>query len=180
MATLVATFTDAGNAARASAALQARGITGATVGMSDAGPSSLLGLGETVDSFKSRITLGSTIGGAATGAAALGFLGFVSMGFTELRGMATVDKIPGLIAWTLAWAGTGLVLGLLAGLLTGLLVANLLANAAVQAAAEGKGMARPQVTVQVPDEATAEAAYDVLRAEGVYEIARRPDGVARR
>jgi hypothetical protein len=172
MATLVATFTDAGDAARAAAALQARGFTGAAAGTSDAGPSSLLGLGETVQSFKSRITLGSTIGGAATGAGALGFLGFISMGFTEIRGMAQVSQVPGLIAWALAWAAAGLVLGLIAGLLTGILVANLLANAAVRTAAEGGGVSRPLVVVPVQDQASEEAAAELLKSAGVYELAR--------
>lgn len=173
MATLVATFTDAGDAARAAAALQANGFGGATVGTSDAGPSSMLGLGETVDSFKNRITLGSTLGGAATGAAALGFLGFISMGFTEIRGMPTVASVPGLAAWTLSWAAAGLVLGLIAGLVAGVLAANWLATSAVRAAAEGKGVARPQVTVPVADAAAADAAAAVLKTVGAYELARR-------
>lgn len=173
MATLVATFTDPGDAARAAAALQASGFGGAAVGRSDAGPSSMLGLGETVDSFKSRVTLGLTLGGAAGGAAALGFLGFVSMGFTELRGMATLDMVPGLLAWTLAWAATGLVLGLVGGLVAGLLAARWLAASAERAAAAGMGVARPQVTVPVADAAAEDAAVAVLRAVGAYELARR-------
>lgn len=173
MATIVATFTDPGEATRAAAALKARGFAGAAVGTSDAGPSSFLGLGETVDSFKGRIVLGSTLGAAATGAAALGFLGFVSMGFTEIRNMATLDRVPGLIAWTLTWAAVGLVLGLVAGFVVGLLAASWLAGSAERAAAEGLGIPRPQVTVPVADAAAEEAAYAVLKTTSVYEVARR-------
>jgi hypothetical protein len=173
MPTLVATFTDAGAAARAAAALQARGFGGVALGASDAGPASLLGLGETVDSFKNRIILGSTVGAAATGAAALGFLGFVSMGFSEIRGMAELSRVPGLLGWTLAWASAGLVLGLVAGVLVGVLLANLLASAATNAADRGYGVSRPLVAVPVADAEAERIAVDLLKDEGVYELARR-------
>lgn len=173
MATLVATFSDPRDASAAAAALQARGFKGASVGTSDAGPSSMLGLGETVQSFKSRITIGSTLGGAATGAGALGFLGLVSMSFTEIRGMAPVSAVPGLIAWTLSWVAAGLVLGLLAGFVVGILAARWLAASAERAAAEGLGVSRPQVTVPVPDAAAEDAAREVLKAVGPYEMAVR-------
>jgi hypothetical protein len=173
MTTVVATFSDPGDAQRAAAMLQANGFSGAALGTSSAGPSSFLGLGETVQSFKNRITLGSTLGAAATGAAALGFIGFVSMGFTELRNMGTVEMVPSLLAWTLAWATAGLVLGLIAGLLIGLLAANWMANAAVRAAEQGQGVARPQVTVTVPDEQAADDAIALLKSVGVYELAQR-------
>jgi hypothetical protein len=173
MATLVATFTDPREATTAAAALQAHGFKGAAVGTSDAGPSSMLGLGETVESFKSRITIGSTIGGAATGAAAIGFLGFVSMGFTELRGMAPLSAVPGLLAWTLAWVAAGLVLGLIGGFVVGLLAARWLGDAAERAATQGQGISRPQVTVPVYDAAAEDAAKNVLSAIGPYEVAVR-------
>jgi hypothetical protein len=173
MATLVATFSDPSDAQRAAAELQERGFGNVTLGMSDAGPSSFLGLGETVQSFKNRITLGSTLGGAATGAAALGFLGFVSMGFTELRNMGTVDMLPTLITWVLAWAITGLILGTVAGLGAGLLAASWIAGAAERAAAQGQGVSRPQIVVPLPDRASEDAAVDVLKAVGAYEVARR-------
>lgn len=107
MATLVATFTDPRDAALAAASLQASGFRGVTVGSSEPDPSSFLGLGESVESFKNRIILGSTIGGAATGAAALGFLGFVSMGFTEIRNMAMLEQLPGVIIWRSAGLSRG-------------------------------------------------------------------------
>lgn len=173
MATLVATFTDQRDAAQAAAMLQARGFKGTKVGASDAGPSSLLGLGETVDSFRNRIMLGSTIGGVVTGAAALGFLGFVSMGFTEVRNMATLANLPGVIVWVLTWVIAGLVLGLIAGFLTGILLANLLSNATERAVAEGKGIMRPQVLVPVQSAEAEEAARSVLKDIGPFEIAWR-------
>ncbi|MCS6880320.1 MAG: hypothetical protein RMK84_05845 [Oscillochloridaceae bacterium] len=171
MATLVATFTDPRDAAQAAATLQASGFRGVTVGASAPGPSSFLGLGETVESFKNRVILGSTIGGAATGAAALGFLGFVSMGFTEIRNMAMLEDLPGVIIWALTWAIAGLVIGLVAGLLAGVIAARLLADAAERAAAEGKGISRPQVLVPVFDMQTEEAARAILKDVGPFEIA---------
>lgn len=179
MATLVATFTDPRDAARAAAALQAGGFAGTSVGTSDSGPSSLLGLGETVQSFKNRVLFTVTFGTAALGAAALGFLGFVSMGFTEIRNMATLDRVPGLLAWTASWAVAGLVLGLIGGLLAGLVLSNLLASATERAVSEGHGVARPQVTVPVADAAAEDAAYAVLKEIGVYEIARRASPLPR-
>lgn len=173
MATLVATFTDPRDAALAAASLQASGFRGVTVGSSEPGPSSFLGLGESVESFKNRIILGSTIGGAATGAAALGFLGFVSMGFTEIRNMAMLEDLPGVIIWALSWAIVGLVLGLVAGLLVGVVAARFLASAAERAAAEGKGVSRPQVLVPVFNLESEEAARAVLKDVGPFEIAWR-------
>ncbi len=171
MATLVATFTDPRDAALAAASLQASGFRGVTVGSSEPGPSSFLGLGESVESFKNRVILGSTIGGAATGAAALGFLGFVSMGFTEIRNMAMLEDLPGVIFWALSWAIVGLAIGLVAGLVVGAVAATVLANAAMRAAAEGKGVSRPQVLVPVQNLAAEEAARAVLKEVGPYEIA---------
>ena len=173
MATVVATFSDPGDAQRAAALLQAQGLGTPSLGMSSAGPSSFLGLGETVQSFKNRITLGSTLGAAATGAAALGFLGFVSMGFTELRNMGTVTMLPGLIAWTLAWAGAGLVLGLIGGVIVGVLAANWMANAAIRAAEQGQGVSRPQLVLSLPDGRAADDAVALLKSVGVYELDRR-------
>lgn len=174
MATLVATFTDPRDATLAAATLQARGFKGVTVGTSDPGPSSFLGLGETVNSFRNRLILGSTIGAAATGAGVLGLLGFVSMGFTEVRGMATFAELPGVIAWFLTWVIAGIFIGIIAGFLVGAIVAQLILSAAVRAAAEGRGIKRPQVLVTVQDAAAEAAARAALKEVGPFEIAWRP------
>ncbi|GAB4440803.1 MAG: hypothetical protein OHK0015_37280 [Chloroflexi bacterium OHK40] len=172
MTTILATFTDPRAAEQAAASLRDRGFDQVSVGPGDAGPSSLLGLGETLDSFKLRVLIGSTLGGALTFAAALGFLGFVAMGFTELRNMGTPDMAPGLLVWAASWAIAGLVLGAIAGLVAGVVLANLLAQATRRAVAEGRGIRRPTLAVNVYDQQAEEMAYSVLREVGPYEIAR--------
>lgn len=179
MTTLVATFTEMAEAERAAARLRANGFGEVTVGTSDGGAGSVIGIGETVQGFRQRVLLVSTLGGAITGGALIGLMGLLYAGFPEIRNMATLEFIPAALGTALVWLITGLILGLVAGFLGGLALAGILGSAAQSAVDQGKGARRPQLVVTAPEGPRENQAVALIREGSVFELGRLPSTATR-
>lgn len=173
MATVVATFTDVGEAERAAAQLRASGLGEVTVGVTDGGPGSVIGLGATMDGFRNGVIGVSTLGGAATLGGVGAFLGMLYAGFVENRNMGTVEYLPNALSVLVLWALVGLVIGIVAGLGAGVAMAGLLGAAVEDSVRRGQGTRRPQLLVRAPDAAAEDLAIAILKDFSVFELGRQ-------
>ncbi|NJN19593.1 MAG: hypothetical protein HC822_26810 [Oscillochloris sp.] len=172
MTTLMATYTDAGNAERAAAALREQGFKNVTTGTAG-GIDTLVGLGATVDGFRQQLFLTSTLGGTLTLGALGGFIGLVAASLTEFRNMGTIEYIDDALSVTLIFAVSGIVLGLIAGIFGGILLSWLFGNLTENTLARGNTPTRPLVTVTVDSSQAEDLAFNTLRSASAFEIARR-------
>ncbi|MBP1464713.1 hypothetical protein EYB53_003215 [Candidatus Chloroploca sp. M-50] len=181
MAMVMATFTDQAQAQLAASRLREAGFGEVTVGMSDDDAGAYLGLGETVEWFRIKTILVSTLGGMVTIGALGGLLGLIYGVFPENRNMGVLANFPTTLAVALTWLGVALVIGIVLGFLAGIPVAYLLGSAAEKAAARGEIQRRPLVSASAPTPESVDTAFAVIKTCSPFEIARvePPTGLRR-
>jgi hypothetical protein len=173
MAVLLATFTDPREAARAAATLRESGFSETTLGNSDGGLGDLVGLGTTPTGFRNLVIIGSTLGGALSLVAGAALPGVFSMALPEIRNMGTVASIGSSLGSLAAWVIVAAVIGAVAGLLGGLALFPLLAQLTGNAVSAGQSPRRPLVAVTVSSRREEDAAREILRDVGPFEVALR-------
>lgn len=172
MAIVVATFTDQGQAQRAAASLRAANIGEVRVGVSNGGPSGLMGIGKSVPEFQAQVVGVSTLLGTIAIGAPGAILGLLVAGFPSSRQMANnAADILGALGVALIWLFVAALIGLVGGFILGSLLALVLGKTLEDAEARGEGPRRPEVAVMVVDRDAEQMARDILHSYAPFELA---------